>query len=220
MTDTDKTLREALIAHEKKVVDMVLSCYKENSLVEVPITSRNVLDSRDAFLAALAPDAPEGPTIEQIEVRLDQGPVPVTFDTEKLRKRGAAAAHTKGPLEPCSACGGETYVTDLTRCRGCDNEFYTAEQSRATSKAHTKREAQPNDFENERPDTAPLKVPLCQTCGQDWDADVAAERCTYPECPYLDDTKGEPQPVRNRDLAEFAKELGMAACALVQKREG
>lgn len=47
---TDTTLREALVAHEKKVVDMVLSCYEENSLVEVSIISRNVL-------AAAQPDA-------------------------------------------------------------------------------------------------------------------------------------------------------------------
>ena len=38
------------------------------------------------------------------------------------------------------------------------------------------------------PDAAPPKEPLCQTCGQDWDADEAAERCTYPECPYGDTT--------------------------------
>ena len=38
------------------------------------------------------------------------------------------------------------------------------------------------------PDAPPPKEPLCQTCGQAWDADEAAERCTYPECPYGDTT--------------------------------
>ncbi len=42
------------------------------------------------------------------------------------------------PTEVCGQCGGETYIVDLTRvdltrCRGCNNEFYTAEQSRAAS---------------------------------------------------------------------------------------
>lgn len=51
-------VRQALIAHEKKVVDMVLSC--QGDPVEVNSTSRNVLDSRDAFLAALSDSARDG----------------------------------------------------------------------------------------------------------------------------------------------------------------
>ena len=41
----------------------------------------------EAIQAALAADAPEGPMKKR--VRLDEGPVPVEFDTEKLRRRGA-----------------------------------------------------------------------------------------------------------------------------------
>ena len=44
-------LREALIAHEKKVVDMVLSCQKDPK--DVHLTSTEVLESRYALLAAL-----------------------------------------------------------------------------------------------------------------------------------------------------------------------
>ncbi len=44
-------LREALIAHEKKVVDMVLSCQKDPE--DVHLTSTEVLESRYALLAAL-----------------------------------------------------------------------------------------------------------------------------------------------------------------------
>ena len=98
---SDKTLRAALVAHEKKVVDMVLSCYRENSLVEVPITSQVVLDSRDAFLAALADSADTKgkdmnilaiPMRESIQMALDElgeprpeYPQPVANAVEILR---------------------------------------------------------------------------------------------------------------------------------------
>jgi len=48
--------------------------------------------------------------------------------------RAALADSADAPEGPCNQCGGETYVVDLTRCRGCSNEFYTANQSRAASR--------------------------------------------------------------------------------------
>jgi len=54
----------------------------------------------------------------------------------------------------------------------------------------------------------PTTEPLCQTCGQNWDADVAAEKCTYPECPYLGaaHTEGEAQPVAWRWRSDRQKD--------------
>ncbi len=50
-------------------------------------------------------------------------------DTDKKLRPDAAQP------APCSACGGETFVVELTRCKGCENEFYTRDQSLAASRA-------------------------------------------------------------------------------------
>ncbi|KKM76884.1 hypothetical protein LCGC14_1375570 [marine sediment metagenome] len=52
---TDK-LRDALIAHEKEVVDMVLSCQDRPNIVYD--TSTDVLKSREAFLNKNVPPEP------------------------------------------------------------------------------------------------------------------------------------------------------------------
>ena len=68
---SDKTLREQLVAHEKKVVDMMLSLKDTREAHKMTVV---VLDSRDAFLAALADsaDAPEGPCNTMYLVFVDE----------------------------------------------------------------------------------------------------------------------------------------------------
>ena len=56
----------------------------------------------------------------------------------------ALADSADAPEGPCSQCGGETYVVDLTRCRGCSNEFYTADQSRAASRNRLDAQEKPD----------------------------------------------------------------------------
>ena len=57
---SDKTLREALLAHENKVVDMTLACGEK--LDYVYSMTAIVRESREALLAlAGSADAPEGP---------------------------------------------------------------------------------------------------------------------------------------------------------------
>ena len=34
----------------------------------------------------------------------------------------------------CDQCGGETFVVEITRCRGCKQEFYTRDQSLTASR--------------------------------------------------------------------------------------
>lgn len=34
----------------------------------------------------------------------------------------------------CACCGGETFVVEITRCRGCEQEFYTSDQSLTASR--------------------------------------------------------------------------------------
>ena len=62
------------------------------------------------------------------------------------------------------------------------------------------------DYESGGPDAAPPKeVPLCQTCGQKWDADMAAERCTYSECPYGEAASppSDAAPVLQNDVLNY-----------------
>ncbi len=67
------------------------------------------------------------------------------------------------PREPCGACGEETYVTEITRCRGCDNEFYTRDQSlTASRRRHPVAEPKEGDAQPEGVDVGGLK--MCPTC--------------------------------------------------------
>ena len=84
------------------------------------------------------------PTIAELEAMIEDGAEPhlapdgtVTVEHPEVHRLEDVLAPPPSDAAPvaCSQCGGETYVVEITRCRNCENEFYTRDQSLAASRA-------------------------------------------------------------------------------------